>query len=59
MRYRILLSVDVNANNDRQAADWAKKLGDLLKNPLVTMSIEGEGIRVDGQPQVYQPQRAR
>ncbi len=49
------MHVDVDAADDRQAVDWAKKLGDLLKNPFVKMSIEGEGVRLSGQPQVYQP----
>jgi hypothetical protein len=56
MTYRIMVSVDVSARDDRQAADWAKKLDELLKNPMVRVTLEGQGIVVDGQ-QVYQPQR--
>ena len=56
MSYRILVHVDVEARDDRQAVDWAKKLDELLRNPLVRAAIEAEGIRVAGQ-QVYQPQR--
>jgi hypothetical protein len=54
--YRILVHVDVDARDDRQAVDWAAKLHELLQNPLVRAAIEAEGIRVTGQ-QVYQPQR--
>jgi len=54
--YRILVHVDVDARDDQQAMEWAKKLGELLQNPLVRASIEAEGIRLVGQ-QVYQPQR--
>ncbi len=51
-----MLHVDVAARDDKQAVEWAKKLDDLMKNPLVRMTLEGEGIVVLGQL-VYQPQR--
>jgi hypothetical protein len=54
--HRIMVHVDVIARDDQEAAVWAQKLDELLKNPMVRMAIEGEGIRVSGQ-QVYQPQR--
>lgn len=57
VKYRILMHVEVDARDDSQALEWANKLGELLKNPLVRMSIEGEGIRVTGETQVYTPQR--
>jgi hypothetical protein len=60
MSHRILMHVEVDARDDRQAFDWATKLGALLKNPMVRMAIEGEGIRLtggDGRPVVYQPER--
>lgn len=60
MRYRVLMSIEVEASNDREAYQHAKKMGDLLKSPLVRMAVEGEGIRLagDGRPVVHQPQRA-
>lgn len=60
MRYRIVMSVEVEARDDRQAHEYAKKLAGLLKSPLVKMAVEGEGIRLsgsDGRPIVHQPQR--
>lgn len=59
MRYRITLSIEVEARDDRQAYEYATKLADLLKTPLVRMAVEGEGIRLsgDGRPIVHQPQR--
>jgi len=56
MAHRILVSVDVDSRNDREAVEWAQKLDALLKNPMVRMAIESEGIRVTGQ-QVHQPMR--
>jgi len=56
MSHRILMHVVVEARDDRQALEWAQKLRELLRNPLVRASIEAEGIRVTDQ-QVYQPQR--
>ena len=59
MRYRITMSMAVEASNDRQALEQAKKLAELLKGPLVKMAVESEGIRLsgDGRPVVHQPQR--
>jgi hypothetical protein len=57
MRYKILMHVEIDARDDHQAVDHANKLGELLKNPLVKMAIDGEGIRMIGPPQVYMPQR--
>jgi hypothetical protein len=57
MRYQIFLRVDVIARDDGEAYVHANKLGELLKNPMVKMAIEGEGIRIIGQPQVHMPQR--
>lgn len=56
MAHRIMLHVDVGARDDRQAAEWAQKLDELLKNPMVRVTLEGQGIVVQGQ-QVYQPTR--
>lgn len=60
MRYRIAMSIEVNATGDRQAYEYAVKLGELLKTPLVRMAVEGEGIKLsgDGRPIVHEPQRA-
>jgi len=60
MRYRVMMSIEVDAANDRQAYEYAAKLAELLKTPLVKMAVEGEGIRLafgDGRPIVHQPQR--
>lgn len=57
MKYKILLHVEVNARDDHQAVDLAHKLGELLKNPMVKMALEGEGIRPVSDPVVYMPQR--
>lgn len=57
MKYKIFIAVDVEARDDHQAVDQANKLGDLLKNPMVKMAIESEGIRTVGQPVVHMPQR--
>lgn len=59
MRYRILMGITVDAANERQAREYALKLKELLKGPLVKMGIEGEGVRLsgDGRPTVHQPQR--
>ena len=60
MRYRVMMSMEVEATNDRQAHEYAKKLQGLLKSPMVRMALDGEGIQLsgDGKPIVHQPQRA-
>jgi hypothetical protein len=58
MAHRITFSVDVAARDDRQAGEWAQKLDELLKHPMVRSVLEGEGIQVTAQ-QVYQPQRVQ
>lgn len=59
MKYRITLSLAVDAGNDQQAHDYAKKLRELLRSPLVKMAVEGDGIKLsgDGRVMVHQPQR--
>ena len=59
MRYRITMSMVVEARTDHEARDCALKLEKLLKSPLVRMAVTGEGIRLsgDGRPVVHQPQR--
>jgi hypothetical protein len=55
-----MMSVEVEARDDREAYVFAKKFADLLKGPLVRMTVENEGIRLagnDGHPIVHQPQR--
>lgn len=60
MKYRVLLSIEVEARDDREAYASATKLRELLKSPFVRMAVEGEGIQLsgDGRPVVHQPQRA-
>lgn len=57
VRYRILVSIEVQAADDRQAAAHARKLGELLKGPLVRMAVESEGVPLSngGDPIVYKP----
>ncbi len=59
MRYRIMLSISVEAPNDRQAHECAVKLKELLEGPLVKMGVASAGIQLsgDGRPVVHQPQR--
>jgi hypothetical protein len=60
VRYRIAMSIEVEAYDDRQAHEYALKLVELLKSPLVRMTVEDDGIRLsggDGRPIVHQPQR--
>ena len=59
MKYRVLLSIEVEARSDHEALENAKKLKELLKSPFVRMSVEGQGIRLsgDGSPVVHRPQR--
>jgi hypothetical protein len=61
VKYRIAMSIEVDARDDRQAYEYAKKLAELLKTPLVRMAVSGEGIQLsgDGRPIVHQPQRER
>ena len=59
MRFRITMSIEVEARSDREAHEYALKLAKLLKSPLVKMAVEREKIRLagDGSPVVHQPQR--
>ena len=59
MKYRIVMSMAVEARDDRQAHEYATKLAELLKSPFVRMAVAGEGIQLsgDGKPVVHQPQR--
>jgi hypothetical protein len=60
MKYKQLVHFIIDARDDREAADVAKKLDGLLKTPLVRMAIQTEGIRLadgDGRPVVYAPTR--
>lgn len=51
------MSIEIEASDERQAAAHAKKLGELLKSPLVKMAVMGEGIPLSngGDLIVYQP----
>jgi len=59
VRFRILVSIEVDAPSDDQAFENAVKLSKLLKNPILRMQLESEGIRLVGDdgPIVHQPQR--
>lgn len=56
-----MMSIGIEARDDREARQHALKLEELLRSPLVRMAVEGEGVRMDGdgQPIVHQPQRTR
>ena len=60
VRYRITMSMEIEARDDRQAHECALKLQELLKSPLVRMAVASEKIQLsgDGNPVVHQPQRA-
>lgn len=54
------MSVEIEARDERQAHAHALKFSELLKSPLLKMTVEGEGVRLagdDGHPVVYMPQR--
>jgi hypothetical protein len=53
------MSIEVEASGEGQSYEYARRLSDLLKGPLVKMAVEAEGIRLagDGHPVVYAPQR--
>lgn len=53
------MSIEVRATDERQAREHAKKIGELLKSPLVKMAVEGKGVELanGGNLIVYQPQR--
>jgi hypothetical protein len=59
VRFRILVSIEVDAPSDDHAFENAVKLSKLLKNPLLRMQLEAEGIRLVGAdgPVVHAPQR--
>jgi len=59
VRYRIIMSIAVDARSDREAHEYALKLKELLKSPLVRMAVESEAIQLsgDGQSIVHQPFR--
>ena len=48
MKYRIVMSIEVEARDDNQAYEQATKLSKLLKGPLVKMAVSGEGIQLSG-----------
>lgn len=51
------MSIEVRATDERQAREHAKKIGELLKSPLVKMAVEGKGVELanGGNLIVYQP----
>jgi hypothetical protein len=57
MKYRLMLHFDIEARDDAEATDHAKKIGATVRNPLVRMSLESDGIRPIGDAVVYAPQR--
>ncbi len=59
MRYRISLSIEVDASGDAQSLEYARKLKELLASNNARMMLEIEGIRLsgNGRPTIYQPKR--
>ena len=57
MRFAIFMKVSVDARDQNQAIDWAKKFEKLLKNPMAKTAIVSEGIRMVGEPVALQPKR--
>ena len=57
MRFAIFMKVAVDARDQDQAVDWAKKLEKLLKNPMAKTAIAAEGIRMVGESVALQPKR--
>jgi hypothetical protein len=55
MRFKLFMQVTVEARDERQATEWAKKLEDLLKNPMAEIAIKGAGIRTIGEPVALRP----
>lgn len=55
MRYRLLMHMDIEAKDENEALVSAKKLGELLKNPVVRISLESDGIRPVTEAVVYRP----
>jgi hypothetical protein len=63
-KYRQLVHFIIEARDDRDASDVARKLKELLEGPVARMAIQGSGIKLaqktgqpDGQPVVYTPKR--
>jgi len=58
MKFTVLMRMSIEARTPEEAAAHALKLRELVKNPLVRMAIEAEGVRLDGdgQPVVFAPQ---
>lgn len=57
MRYRVLMSVEIEASGDQRAYADAVKMKKLLQGPMVKMAVESDGIRLveDGRPIVHEP----
>ena len=59
MKYRVQMSIEIDARNDQEAYEAALKLKGLLATPVVKMAVQSEGIQLsgNGRPIVHQPQR--
>ena len=49
------MHMDVEVKDENEALENAKMLSSLLKNPIVRMSLEGDGIRPVAEAVVYRP----
>lgn len=61
MRYRLTVSIEVEARSLDEAKANTHKLCALIKEPIVRLSIESEGIKLangNGNPVAYNPQPA-
>jgi hypothetical protein len=57
VRFRLLIHVDVEARDETEANRLAKKLGELIKNPFVEMSLRGDGIHPVAPVEIYKAKR--
>ena len=46
VRYRVAMSIEVDASSDAEAYGYAEKLAELLKSPMVRMAVQGDGIKL-------------
>ncbi len=57
MRYRVYMSVELDASDDHEAHENALKLEKLLRDPMVRMAAHMQGVTLSGDPVVHHPRR--
>jgi hypothetical protein len=61
VKFKVLMEMTIEARTPQEAIEHAVKLKALVQNPLVKMTLAGEGVTLaggDGQPVVFTPQPA-